>query len=221
VKTPFRIALAKGRLLPAALERLATVGITPLEDVHRTRLLVVPASEGTELLLLKDPDVPVYVERGAADVGIVGIDQIRESGCDLLEPLDLRIGACRLSLCAPGPAEGKLVPLSGRALRIATKYPRLATDLLARKGLGIEILELRGSVELAPVVGLADAIVDLVETGKTLEKNGLSEREVLLQISGRLVVNRAAWRLRMGEVQRLIEGLEAERIPQGMTSRAG
>jgi ATP phosphoribosyltransferase len=191
---PFRIALAKGRLLDVALARLAP--------------LVVPASGGVEILLLKDPDVPVYVERGAADVGIVGIDQIRESACDLLEPLDLQIGICRLSLCAPGRSDGKLVPLAGRALRVATKYPRLATELLGRKGLGIEILELRGSVELAPVVGLADAIVDLVETGTTLARNGLTEREVLLPVSGRLIVNRAAWRLRMSEVQRLVQGLE-------------
>ena len=206
-----RIALAKGRLLDDAVRRLAGVGIVPTEDLHRTRLLVVPASGGVELLLLKDPDVPVYVERGAADVGIVGIDQIRESGCDVLEPLDLGIGRCRLSLCAPGPPESDLQPLPGRALRIATKYPHLATLLLSQKGLSIEILELRGSVELAPVVGLSDAIVDLVETGNTLARNGLSEREVLLQISGRLVVNRASWRLKMAAVQGLIAGMEATR----------
>jgi ATP phosphoribosyltransferase len=202
------IALAKGRLLNDAVARLARVGITPSEDLHKTRLLVVPATGDTRLLLLKDPDVAVYVERGAADVGIVGIDQIRESGCDVLEPLDLRIGQCRLSLCALGPADRELVPLPGRALRIATKYPNLATRLLAQKGLGIEVLELQGSVELAPVVGLADAIVDLVETGKTLARNGLSEREALLQISGRLIVNRASWRLKMAAVQALIAGLE-------------
>jgi ATP phosphoribosyltransferase len=205
---PLRIALAKGRLLDEAIRRLATLGIVPQEDLKKTRLLVVPASGGAELLLLKDPDVPVYVERGAADVGIVGIDQIRESGCDVLEPLDMDIGRCRLSLCAAGPKERELVPLPGRALRIATKYPRLATSLLGAKGLGIEILHLQGSVELAPVVGLSDAIVDLVETGSTLARNGLSEREVLLPVSGRLIVNRAAWRLKMAAVQGLIAGLE-------------
>lgn len=205
---PLTIALAKGRLLGDAIARLARLGIVPAEDPARTRLLVLPASGDARLLLLKDPDVPVYVERGAADAGIVGVDQVRESGCDVLEPLDLDIGRCRLSLCAPGPAERELAPLPGRALRIATKYPRLATRLLAQKGLGTEILELRGSVELAPVVGLADAIVDLVETGKTLQQNGLSERETLMPVSGRLIVNRAAWRLKMGQVQALIAGLE-------------
>ncbi len=205
---PLRIAIAKGRLLESAITRLAKAGIVPKEDLRTTRLLVVPASGDAELLPLKDPDVPVYVERGAADVGIVGIDQIRESACDVLEPLALDIGRCRLSLCAPGPADRDLAPLPGRALRIATKYPRLATTLLGRKGMGIEVLELSGSVELAPVVGLSDAIVDLVETGRTLARNGLSEREVLLEVSGRLIVNRAAWRLKMPAVQSLISGLE-------------
>lgn len=201
------IAVAKGRLLEAAVQRLARAGIAPTEDLAKTRLLVVPASGNAELLILKDPDVPVYVEQGAADVGIVGVDQIRESGCDVLEPLDLGLGQCRLSLCAMGPRERELKPLPGRALRIATKYPRLATQLLAARGLGIEILELRGSVELAPVVGLSDAIVDLVETGRTLEQNGLCERETLLQVSARLVVNRASWRLKMQPIQQLVEAM--------------
>ena len=203
------IALAKGRLLNETVARLSRLGITPLEDLQKTRLLVVPATGNAQLLLLKDPDVPVYVERGAADVGVVGLDQIRESGCDVLEPLDLQIGKCRLSLCAMGAPDSPLKPLPGRSLRVATKYPNIASRLLAMKGLGIEVLELRGSVELAPVVGLADAIVDLVETGKTLAQNGLSERETLLQVSGRLVVNRAAWRLKLGAVQQLISGLDS------------
>lgn len=203
------IALAKGRLLNETVARLAKLGITPQEDLQKTRLLVVPATGDVKLLLLKDPDVPVYVERGAADVGVVGLDQIRESGCDVLEPLDLQMGRCRLSLCSMGPPDRPLEPLPGRALRIATKYPQLASRLLGMKGLGIEVLELRGSVELAPVVGLADAIVDLVETGKTLAQNGLSEREALLQVSGRLIVNRASWRLKMGAVQALISGLDS------------
>ena len=203
------IALAKGRLLREAVARLARADIVPVEDVTKTRLLVVPAGADVRLLLLKDPDVPVYVERGAADVGIVGVDQLRESGCDLLEPLDLGLGRCRLSLCAPGPAEAPLVPLPGRALRIATKYPRVATELLGHRGVAIEVLELQGSVELAPVVGLADAIVDLVETGTTLRQNGLSERETLLDVSARVVVNRAAWRLKLPRVQALLRALSA------------
>ena len=202
--TGLTLALAKGRLLTETLRRLALAGIEPTEDLKTTRQLVVPATGGVRLLLLKDPDVPVYVERGAADAGVVGLDQIRESGCDVLEPLDLGIGRCRLSLCAPGAPDAELKPLPGRALRIATKYPRLAQQLLSARGVGIEILQLQGSVELAPVVDLSDAIVDLVETGRTLQENGLSERETLLEVSGRLVVNRAAWRLKMASVQRLI-----------------
>jgi ATP phosphoribosyltransferase len=203
------IALAKGRLLNETVARLARLGITPLEDLQKTRLLVIPATGNAQLLLLKDPDVPVYVERGAADVGVVGLDQIRESGCDVLEPLDLQMGRCRLSLCALGPPDRPLEALPGRALRVATKYPNIASRLLAMKGLGIEVLKLQGSVELAPVVGMADAIVDLVETGKTLVQNGLSERETLLHVSGRLIVNRASWRLKMGAVQQLISGLDS------------
>lgn len=214
------LALAKGRLLPEALRRLAQAGIVPEEDLQKTRRLVVPASAGARILVLKDGDVPVYVERGAADAGIVGVDQIRESGCDLLEPLDLGIGRCRLSLCAPGTPEGALRPLPGRALRIATKYPRLATRLLAARGLSVEILQLSGSVELAPVVGLADAIVDLVETGRTLVQNGLSERETLLEVSARLVVNRASWRLKMDPVQALVAALSAEPPRENTTGRA-
>lgn len=206
--TALTIALAKGRLLPYAVERLARVGIVPVEDLKKTRQLVVPATNSARLLVLKDPDVPVYVERGAADVGIVGADQILESECDVLQPLDLGVGQCRLSLCALGPASQEVRPLPGRALRIATKYPRITQRALAQKGLGIELLHLQGSVELAPVVGLADAIVDLVETGRTLAENGLSERETLLEVSGRLIVNRASWRLKMAAVQSLIEGLE-------------
>lgn len=202
------IALAKGRLLTETLRRLAVAGIVPEEDMKTTRHLVIPATGGVRLLLLKDPDVPVYVERGAADAGVVGLDQIRESDCDVLEPLDLGIGRCRLSLCAPGPADAELKPLPGRALRIATKYPRVARQLLSARGVGIEILELQGSVELAPVVDLADAIVDLVETGRTLVENGLSERERLLEVSGRLVVNRASWRLKLPAVQRLIAAMQ-------------
>lgn len=201
------IALAKGRLLTETLRRLAVAGIVPTEDVKTTRHLVIPASGGVRLLLLKDPDVPVYVERGAADAGVVGLDQIRESACDVLEPLDLGIGACRLSLCAMGSPDDELKPLPGRALRIATKYPRIARESLSARGVGIEILELQGSVELAPVVGLSDAIVDLVETGRTLTENGLSERERLLEVSGRLVVNRAAWRLKMDAIQKLIAAM--------------
>lgn len=202
------LALAKGRLLTETLRRLAAAGIVPEEDLKTTRHLVVPATGGVRLLLLKDPDVPVYVERGAADAGVVGLDQIRESNCDVLEPLDLGIGRCRLSLCAPGPADAELKALPGRALRIATKYPRVARQLLSARGVGIEILELQGSVELAPVVDLSDAIVDLVETGRTLQENGLSERERLLEVSGRLVVNRASWRLKMSAIQQLISVMQ-------------
>ena len=205
--TPTTIALAKGRLLDRSLELLSRAGVVPAEDVRRTRQLVVPASGNARLLLLKDPDVPVYVESGVADLGIVGSDQVLESQCDVLEPLDLGVGRCRLSVCAKGAKDEPITALPGRALRVATKYPHLASTLLAQRGLSIEVLRLQGSVELAPVVGLADAIVDLVETGRTLEENGLSEREKLLDVSALVIVNRASWRLRMEDVQRLLAAL--------------
>jgi len=180
---------------------------------------------------LKDGDVPLYVERGAADLGVCGLDQVLESGADLLTPIDFGFGRCRLCLAAPrgsrlvsqaALAEEPALPAAGgghrpehlsdaaelgRSLRVATKYPRLSAKWFARRGVPVDLVALSGSVELAAVAGLTDAIVDLVESGRTLEENGLVVVDELLQVSARLVVNRAAYRLKVEALLPLLEAL--------------
>jgi len=211
------VALPKGRTLQPALDRFARAGVVPEEDLSSTRKLIVPARGAqARFVLLKDPDVPLYVERGAADLGVCGLDHVLESGADLLAPLDLGFGGCRLCLAAPrgtGVANGWRAGESGaelgRSLRVATKYPRLTARAFARRGVPVDIVRLSGSVELAAVADLADAIVDLVETGRTLEQNGLVVVEELLQVSARLVVNRASYRLKLEELLPVLERVGA------------
>jgi ATP phosphoribosyltransferase len=160
-------------------------------------------------LLVKDPDIPSYVERGIADVGIVGLDVLEEEQrADVLRPLALDLGRCRMSLCGkPGTQPRELAERGN--LRIATKYPSIAQRALEERGLPAEIIPLRGSVELATLTGLADAIIDLVDTGATLKANGLVELEELFVSTARVVVNRASWRLKTQEVQGFLDRLSA------------
>ena len=214
------IALPKGRLQKKVLERFAFAGVVPEEEPGSSRRLIVPAlanpalPSGARFVLLKDGDVPLYVERGTADLGICGLDQLLESGADLLSPVDLGFGKCRLSLAGPKLGVAAMAdPFAaladtaapGRSLRIATKYPRLAARAFARRGVPVDLVRLSGSVELAAVAGLADAIVDLVETGRTLQENGLEVLADLLQVSARLVVNRASYRLKLEELLPLLD----------------
>jgi ATP phosphoribosyltransferase regulatory subunit len=201
------IALPKGRIrssIVAALGDLApdtsSLESRQLRVPGRAPLGTVPAS----FLLVKDPDIPSYVERGIADVGIVGLDTLEEAPrIEVLRPLALDLGRCRMSLC--GKPGTKLRSLAERGnLRIATKYPKIARRALEERGLPAEIIPLRGSVELATLTGLADAIIDLVETGATLKANGLVELEELLVSTARVVVNRASWRLKTVEVSELL-----------------
>ena len=226
------IALPKGRLQKKVLERFAIAGVIPEEEPGTSRRLIVPAlpgggaSGGARFVLLKDGDVPLYVERGTADLGVCGLDQLLESGADLLSPIDLGFGRCRLCLAAPRHAspEGAaphdaFAALAdgappGRSLRIASKYPRLAARAFARRGMPVDLVRLSGSVELAAVAGLADAIVDLVETGRTLEENGLAVIADLLHVSARLVVNRASYRLKLEELLPLLAKLAPPAPPQ-------
>jgi len=198
-------ALPKGRLQKPTLDRLARAALVPEEEPGISRKLIIPAGSGARLVVLKDADVPLYVERGAADLGVCGLDQVLESGADLLTPIDFGFGKCRLCLAAP---RGKSVTAElGRSLRVATKYPRLTSQWFVRRGVPVDLIHLAGSVELAAVSGLTDAIVDLVETGRTLEENGLAIVDELLQVSARLVVNRAAYRLKVEELLPLMEAL--------------
>jgi ATP phosphoribosyltransferase regulatory subunit len=200
---PLRVALPKGRIQKDVLARLGTRG--PSVEALRTRSLVVDGQDGAwRFFLVKDPDVAAYVERGAADVGVAGLDVLREGqatgGGDVLEPLVCSFGGCRMCLCARPGFDPRASSLT-RTLRIASKYPRLARAALAARGLPCEVIELKGSVELAVVADLADAIVDLVETGETLRQNGLVVIEELFSSTARAVVNRAAFRRRHDEVR--------------------
>lgn len=207
------IALPKGRLAKPALERFAAAGVRPDEEPGVSRKLIIPAGAQARFVILKDGDVPLYVERGAADLGVCGLDQVLESGADLLTPVDFGFGRCRLCLAAPRGSKlasqaalGEAAEL-GRSLRVASKYPRLSGRWFAQRGVPVDLITLSGSVELAAVSGLTDAIVDLVESGRTLAENGLVVVDELLQVSARLVVNRAAYRLKVEELLPLLEKL--------------
>ncbi len=196
------LALPKGRIYRQALPLLRRVGMAPLTDPEESRKLILPtAREEVELLILRASDVPTYVEYGAADLGIVGKDILEESGAEgLLEPLDLKIARCRLMTAAK-----RGVPWPRTRIRIATKYPNITHRYFARRGVQVEIIRLYGSMELAPLVGLADGIVDLVETGRTLKENGLEPRELVMEVSSRLIVNPAAMVLKHHLLTRIIQ----------------
>jgi ATP phosphoribosyltransferase len=202
---PLTMALPKGRVLRAVAPLLSRAGVDVeglLAD-DRTLMRESPAA-GIRFLLLKPDDVPTYVEYGAADLGVCGRDVLMERTADLYRPLDLRVGICRMVVAG---VAGRPAPTG--VPRIGTKYPRIAAEHFARKGVQADVIYLQGSVELAPIVGLADLIVDIVETGETLEQNGLVVLEDVAPISSVLVVNRAAYKLRQHRVTPLVEALRA------------
>ena len=190
-----RIALPKGRLGEGALERFRRAGVEMAADAGR-RLLIPSSDPAIEFLVVKPGDVPVYVESGAADLGITGTDVLRESNADVLEPLELGFGFCRLSVAVPEGVPYPALP-GGVTARVATKYPRLAQAHFARQGRAVEIIHVGGSVEVAPLLNLSHWIVDLVDTGNTLRANGLVEREVILECGAVLVANRASQKLKL------------------------
>ena len=203
--TELTIAIAKGRLQAETLELLANAGLVFSGEALSSRRLAIEDESGRfRLIFVKPADVPVYVERGIADCGIVGRDVLLESDADLLQPLSLDLGACRIVVAAKNEAA---VRQSGM-LRVATKYPRIAARHFGARGVAVDLIELSGSVELAAVLGLADCIVDLVETGKTLEENDLSVVDVITESSARVVVNRASYQLKAETVSRFIKSLE-------------
>ncbi len=203
-----RIAVAKGRIMREALAVFARAGIAPAEDPAASRRLLLPCAEpGLELVVLRAADVPTYVALGAADFGVTGRDVLLEGRpAGLYEPLDLGVARCRLAVA--GPAGGG-ERLARPRLRVATKYARLAREYFAARGCQAETIKLYGSMELAPLAGLADCIVDLVASGRTLAANGLEEYATLAEISARLVVNRAAWKLRHARLAPMLERLAA------------
>ncbi len=202
---PLTIAVPKGRVLKQLAPLFARAGIDTTSLLADDRTLLRETPDGAvRFLLLKPDDVPTYVEFGAADLGVAGRDVLLERQYDLYLPLDLGIGRCRMVVAAPegaGPAPD--VP------RVATKYPRITTEHFAARGMSVEVIYVQGSVELAPLVGLADVIVDLVETGSTLAENHLVVREEITSISSVLIANRAAYKLRAAQVAPIVDALRA------------
>jgi ATP phosphoribosyltransferase len=203
--TQLTIAIAKGRLQAETLDLLSLAGLgLSSETISSRRLAVEDKSGRYRLIFVKPADVPVYVEHGIADCGIVGRDVLLESEPDLLQPLSLNIGACRIVVAATqNPPANQL-----GILRVATKYPRTAARHFGSRGVAVELIQLSGSVELASVLGLADCIVDLVETGNTLRENGLKIIEVITDSTARLVVNRASYQVKADAVGQLVQSLE-------------
>jgi ATP phosphoribosyltransferase len=201
-----RVALAKGRLYQPSVERFRAAGVEPANDAGR-RLLIPSSDPAIEFLVVKPGDVPVYVESGAADLGITGTDVLRETGADVLEPLELGFGLCRLVVASPGTAPYPHLD-GGITARVATKYPRLAQAHFGAAGRPVDIIQVNGSVEVAPLLNLSHWIVDLVDTGNTLRANGLVERETILECGAVLVANRASQKLKLEAYLGLMERLE-------------
>jgi ATP phosphoribosyltransferase len=202
-----RVALAKGRLFEPSIERFRSAGVAIADDGGR-KLLIPSSDPSIEFLVVKPGDVPVYVESGAADLGITGTDVLRESGADVLEPLELQFGFCRLVVATPAAAPYPALP-GGVTARVATKYPRLAQAFFAAAGRPVDIIQVGGSVEVAPLLNLSHWIVDLVDTGNTLRANGLVERETILHCGAVLVANRASQKLKLDAYLDLMERLES------------
>ncbi len=199
------LALPKGRLLPAVAPLFARAGLDLSPVLAPGRRLRFELPSGDAVLLVKPADVPTYVDRGVAHVGVAGRDTLLESGRDLYEPLDLGVGRCRLVVAEPAASARPL--RRGMALTVATKYPRIARAHYLRRGIHPDVIELAGSVELGAIAGLADQIVDLVESGSTLRANGLREVETILESSARLAVAPAALKLRARRISALVEAL--------------
>ena len=199
------IAVSKGRIYDEALPFLEEAGITPTDDPEKSRKLILSTTrEDVQLVIIRATDVPTFVEYGAADMGIAGKDILLEHGAEsLYEPLDLGIAKCRLMTAAHKDA-----PTPKGRLRVATKYVKIAQRYFASQGIQAEIIKLYGSMELAPLVGLADCIVDLVDTGNTLRANNLEPRELIMNISSRLVVNKAAMKMKNQAIAALLEQFE-------------
>ncbi|MDQ6966372.1 MAG: ATP phosphoribosyltransferase [Mariprofundaceae bacterium] len=209
IARPLTIALSKGRILDDTLPLLAAAGLMPQEDLHKTRKLMVDAEGGVRFLLIRAADVATYVEHGAADMGIIGRDLLLEHKPHVLQPLDLRIGCCRLCVAGPRELVEKGEPAAGSRIRVATKYDHLTEQYYLARGVHADIIHLYGSMELAPLVGMADRIVDLVETGSTLKANNLIEETTLFDISSRLVVNPASMATRSAQIQPIIAAMAA------------
>jgi ATP phosphoribosyltransferase len=205
------LALSKGRIFDETLPLLKAAGIEVLDDPDATRKLILATNQPhVRVLLVRATDVPTYVALGGADLGVTGKDTLIESGSDgLYQPLDLKIAACRMSVAVREGFDYQAAVKQGARLTVATKFVQIARDFFASKGVHVDIIKLYGSMELAPLTGLADAIVDVVSTGSTLKANHLVEVEFIMDISSRLVVNQAALKLKHAQLQPIIEAFKS------------
>jgi ATP phosphoribosyltransferase len=205
------LALPKGRIFDEILPLLKAAGVSVAEDPEKSRKLIIGTSQADlRLVLVRASDVPTYVQHGGADLGVVGKDTLLEHGGDgLYQPLDLQIAKCRMSVAVRSDFDYADAVKQGSRIRVATKYTQIARDHFANKGVHVDMIKLYGSMELAPLTGLADAIVDLVSTGSTLRANHLVEVEEIMPISSRLIVNQAALKLKRETVRKLIDAFAA------------
>jgi ATP phosphoribosyltransferase len=208
VKSGLTLALPKGRLLEPAVGLLRELGVSAVDPESR-KLIFRDPGRGLEILLLKPADVPAYVTYGAADLGVVGKDILLEQEPDVYEPLDLGFGFCRLVVAEPRELWERDDPAKWSWVRVATKDPRLTEQYFSSRGVQVEIVRLDGSIELAPLVGLADRIVDLVQSGETLRANGLVEVAEIARSTARVIVNRASMKTEYAAVTQLIEDMRA------------
>ena len=209
------LALSKGRIFDETLPLLAAAGITVLEDPETSRKLILPTSQpDVRVVLVRATDVPTYVQYGGADLGVASKDSLIEHGGQgLFRPLDLQIAKCRVSVAVRAGFDYQAAVTQGSRLKVATKYTSIARDFFSAKGVHVDMIKLYGSMELAPLTGLADAIVDLVSTGNTLKANDLVEVEHIMDISSHLVVNQAALKLKQAGLKRIIDAFAAA-VPQ-------
>ena len=201
------IALSKGRIFEETLPLLAAAGIVPTENPETSRKLIIGTNQpDVRVVIVRASDVPTYVQYGAADLGVAGKDVLIEhGGAGLYQPLDLEIAKCRMSVATPVGFDYESAVRQGARLKVATKYVKIAREFFAEKGVHVDLIKLYGSMELAPLAGLADLIVDLVSTGGTLRANKLVEVETIMQISSRLVVNQAALKLKRDRLNPIID----------------
>ncbi|MDW7644988.1 MAG: ATP phosphoribosyltransferase [Desulfuromonadales bacterium] len=202
-------ALPKGRIMKDSMALFSQIGITCPEMEEGSRKLIFENRESRfRFMAVRATDVPTYVEYGCADVGVVGKDTLLEQGKDLYEPLDLKFGYCRMVVAEPKELQREDDPANWSNIRVATKYPNITERYFASKGVQVELIKLYGSIELAPLVGLSERIVDLVSTGATLRENGMVEVETIAEITTRLIVNRASLKTKHQRITQIIEGLE-------------
>ena len=220
MKSLLTLALPKGRLLDGALDLLAGLGVEGV-DAESRKLIFTDQRRGLRLLFLKPADVPAYVTYGAADLGIVGKDILLEQAPDVYEPLDLGFGFCRLVVAEPRELWERDDPAKWSLVRVATKYPRLTEQYFSERGVQVEIVRLDGSIELAPLIGLAERIVDLVQSGETLRANGLVEVAEIARSTARLIVNRASMKTEHAAVTGLIDQMKSAVRAERRPSAAG